>query len=565
MNAALDLSRRTGPIRVRSFAAAVGAGALSTACAIGLMGTSGWLIARASERPPVFGLAVAIGSVQAFALSRGVTRYMQRLSVHSLALERLARLRLWLYDTVEPLTPNGLPNRGSASVLNGFVIDADLTAEALAKAITAATDVTASIVLGVVVAWLLASSAGAVLLAGASGIVSLSLFVARLGRSSAERASAVRTELAHSVLEAVRSAPELLAYGRDDLVAEQLDLIHHRARSAALRQALAAGVSRALTTWVGGAVLIGVVLAGLAAHQAGHLSGVMVVVLGLVSLAVIDQCTALPAALSGMAAGDAAASRLADLAQLNPPVREPKVDLSADVNGEGAALAAVDVDPLPGMGDRRLLQNVSLTVLPGQRVALVGHSGSGKSSVLHVLLHFLEAARGTATLGAVDVRSMARSGIAQHVAWLNEEVHVFAATLSENLRLARPTATDAECVNTLERVGLDPWFRSLPEGLGTVLGAGGRPISAGERQRLGMARALLSGASLLLLDEPTAHLDPESSPHALAELLGAAGSRSILMVSHEAAIPEQVDVVITLDAGRLVSASIRAELETLNT
>jgi thiol reductant ABC exporter CydC subunit len=564
MIGALDLSRRSGPIRTRSFAAAVGAGALSTACAIGLMGTSGWLIARASERPPVFGLAVAIGSVQAFALARGVTRYMQRLSVHGVALKRLAGLRLWLYDTVEPLTPNGLPNRGSAFVLNGFVTDVDLTAEALAKAITAATDVAASIVLGVMVAWLLAPGAGAILLSGASGMVCLSLLMGRLGRTEAQRASAVRAELAHSVLESVRSAPELLAYGREDLVAEQLNLIHRRARSAALRQALATGVSRGLTTWVGGAVLIGIVLASLAAHQVGQLSGVMVVVIGLVSLAVIDQCVALPAALSGIAAGDAAASRLADLSQLEPPVREPKVDLSADVNGEGAALAAVDVDPLPGMGGRRLLQNVTLAVAPGQRVALVGRSGSGKSSVLHVLLHFLEAARGTATLGGVDVRSMARSGIAHHVAWLNEEVHVFASTLSENLRLARPSATDAECVDALGRVGLDPWFRSLAEGLGTVLGAGGRPVSAGERQRLGMARALLSGANLLLLDEPTAHLDPESSPRALAELLGAAGSRSVLVVSHESAIPEQVDAVIALDAGRIVSASIKPAVETLN-
>jgi ABC-type transport system involved in cytochrome bd biosynthesis fused ATPase/permease subunit len=144
--------------------------------------------------------------------------------------------------------------------------------------------------------------------------------------------------------------------------------------------------------------------------------------------------------------------------------------------------------------------------------------------------------------------------IARHAAWLAEETHVFAATLSDNLRVARPSASDAECVDALERVGLGAWYRPVPDGLDTILGAGGRPLSAGERQRLGMARAVLSGATLLLLDEPAAHLDPESSPRVLSELLGAAGSRSVLVVSHGPGIAEHVDAVVRLDAGRVVTA-----------
>jgi ATP-binding cassette subfamily C protein CydC/ATP-binding cassette subfamily C protein CydCD len=147
---------------------------------------------------------------------------------------------------------------------------------------------------------------------------------------------------------------------------------------------------------------------------------------------------------------------------------------------------------------------------------------------------------------------MTRTGMARHVAWLAEETHLFAATLADNLRLARPEATEDELVAVLDQAGLGAWYRSLPGGMGTVLGAGGRDLSAGERQRLGMARALLSGADLLLLDEPTAHLDPWSSAHVLAELLGSAGSRSVLVVSHEPGIAGLVDEVVTLDAGRVV-------------
>ncbi len=200
----------------------------------------------------------------------------------------------------------------------------------------------------------------------------------------------------------------------------------------------------------------------------------------------------------------------------------------------------------------------SLVAAPGRRVALTGPTGSGKSSVLHVLLHLLEISRGSATLGGVEVREMTHAGLARHAAWLADDTHVFAASLSDNLRLARPDAGDAECAEALERVGLGPWCRSLPGGLRTLLGAGGRALSAGERQRLGMARALLSGAGLLLLDEPTAHIDPAAAPRLLSELLGVAGARAVLVVDHGPWPAGEVDAVVMLDGGRVISTAPRA-------
>jgi thiol reductant ABC exporter CydC subunit len=576
-SSALRLSRSAGPPARRDLGAAAGTGALSAACAIGLLATSGWLLTRASQRPPAFDLAVAIGAVQAFALGRGVTRYMERLAVHGISLETLSRLRLWLYDTVEPLVPDGLraaragpyaaASRATGSLLSGFVADTEDVTEALAKSTTIAIDLGASVLLGTAVAGLLDPAAGVILLAGAAVVVAVSALGAQLGRSAAGRAAAIRAELADQVVETVRSAPELVAFGRQDLISARLEAARHRAHTAALRQALGRGIARALATWAAGAGLIGVVLVGLAADRAGHLSGIMLTVLVLVSIAALDQGALLPAALAGRATGNAAAGRLAELADLEPPVREPLDDASPPAGRVGAVLDHVEVlapgarraasrpahdipaSPAPAAP---LLHDVSLTVAPGRRVALIGRSGAGKSSAIHVLLHFLEASAGSASIGGVDVRLMTRTGMARHVAWLAEETHLFAATLADNLRLARPEATEDELVAVLDQAGLGAWYRSLPGGMGTVLGAGGRDLSAGERQRLGMARALLSGAELLFLDEPTAHLDPWSSAHVLAELLGSADSRSVLVVSHEPGIAGLVDEVVTLDAGRVV-------------
>ena len=560
---ALDLARRAGPLSGRGLAAAGGAGALSAACAIGLLATSGWLLTRASQRPPVFDLAVAVGAVQAFALGRGIARYLQRLAVHGLSLATLSRLRLWLFDTVEPLVPDGLaPSRtgretpaapATGSLLSGFVAGTEEVTEALAKEITTAIDLGASILLGAAVALLLAPTAAAALLAGAAGGIALAMVVARLGRSAAARTSALRADLAGQVVETMRSAPELLAFGRADLIDDRLEQVRRRGRSAALRQSLVAGIVRSLTTSAAGAGLLGVVLAGLSAHRGGRLSGIMLTVLVLVSLAALDQASALPAALAGRTAGDAAATRLAALSALEAPVSEPAVDAGPALGPVGAALEHVDVVAPGGPSGPPLLTEISLAVRPGWRLGLVGPSGAGKSSTLHVLLHFLEPAAGAASIGGVDVRRMTRTGMARHLAWLAEETHLFAAPLGDNLRLARPEASDLDCVAALDRVGLGAWYRSLPGGLGTGLGAGGRGVSAGERQRLGMARALLSGASLLLLDEPTSHLDPWSSPQLLAELLGAAGSRTIVVVSHEAGLASQVQEIVSLDRGRLVA------------
>ncbi len=551
----LGMIRRLGPLPLRALAAVAGAGTLSTAASIGLLATSGWLITRASQRPPVLALAIAIGSVQAFALGRGVLRYLQRLAAHGLALGMLGRLRTWLFDTVEPLTPHGLPERGTGSIVTGFVADTELATEGLARAATVSVDVGASAVLGVGVAALLAPGPAAILLAASLTTVAIALGAARAGRGAAAGEAAIRADLADAVVDAIRSAPELLVYGREDLVAERLAQVRRLSRAAALRRAAAGGVARMLAVWAAGAGLTGVVLSGLAAHRAGQLSGVMLAVLAFVALAVLDQCAALAAALPGIATGNAAAARLRGLARLVPPVREPAADRSDAASESGAALAGVGVAAPGGNREPPLLEDVSLAVEAGRRVALTGPTGSGKSSVLHVLLHLLEISRGSATLGGVEVREMTHAGLNRHAAWLADDTHVFAASLSDNLRLARPDAGDAECAEALERVGLGPWYRSLPGGLRTVLGAGGRALSAGERQRLGMARALLSGAGLLLLDEPTAHIDPAAAPRLLSELLGVAGARAVLVVDHGPWPAGEVDAVVRLDGGRVISTA----------
>jgi len=553
---AASFARRVAGVPARRLVPSALSGAVSVGCGIGLLATSGWLITRASLRPPVFVLSIAIGAVQAFALGRGVARYGQRLAVHDVSLEVLGKLRIHLFDVLEPLVPGGLGSNGSGDVVAGFVADTEAVAEALAKGITAAVDVAASVVLGALVVALVDPAVGGVLVLGAGVVLGAAFAATAVGRSGAVRAAAVQAELAGAVVETMRCAPELVAYGRQDLVEQRVADLERRASSAAARQSLGTGLGRAAVTWVAGATLAGVVATGLAAHSAHRLSGVMLAVVSFVALAVFDQCATLPAALAGTDAGTAAARRLERLGDREAPVREPDDDRSAEVGSPSAVIDGAELV----LDGTTVLHGLSLAVPAGRRTALVGRSGAGKTSALHALLHFVECGRGRVSVGGVDVRDMTRAGIARHVGWMGEQAHVFAVSLADNLRLGRPGASDAECRAVLERVGLGVWADTLPDGLATALGPGGRPVSAGERQRLGTARALLGGGSVLLLDEPTAHLDPPSSGPLLTGLLEAAGARSVLVVTHEPGIGRLVDEVVTLDAGRVTArvATLRA-------
>lgn len=523
-------------------------GTIGAASGIGLLATSGWLITRAAGRPPVFVLSVAIGLVQAFALGRGIARYFERLGVHDVSLDLLGRLRLRLFDTLEPLVPGGLGPTGSGEVLSGFVSDAEIIAKAFAKRVTTAIDLVASIVLGTAVALVVEPGVGVVLLAGAVAMTVVALVAARLGRAGAEREAAARAELADSVIDTMRVARELVAFGREDLVTARLAEIRRRSNSGAARRAFATGIGRAGATFTATAALAAVVATGIAAHDAGHVSGVMLAVEVFVALAVYDQCAVLPLVLADSAAGRSAAHRLWALGALPAPVVEPDLDAGPP---DGAAEIAFDGVRVTHDGTVAL-DELSLRLPPGKRVALVGRSASGKTSALYALLHFVPCAAGRASIGGVDVARITRAGIARHIGWVDDVTHVFATNLGDNLRIADTEATEASCVAALAAVGLAAWFASLPEGLSTRLGAGGRPMSAGERQRLGLARALLAGGDTLALDEPTAHIDPTSSADVLDELVGATGSKTVLVISHEPGLDRLVDEIVTLEGGRVV-------------
>jgi ABC-type multidrug transport system fused ATPase/permease subunit len=208
-------------------------------------------------------------------------------------------------------------------------------------------------------------------------------------------------------------------------------------------------------------------------------------------------------------------------------------------------------------GDELALRNFDLRLDPGRRIALVGPSGAGKTTVTNLLLRFLDPEKGRVTLAGRDVREFRQEDVRNTFALAGQNAHLFDSTIRANLSFARPAATDPELWRALHRARLGDWVASLPGGLETLVGEEGMQLSGGQRQRLTLARALLSDAPVLLLDEPTAHLDPETAEALVRDVLSAAVGRTVLLITHRPEGLDLVDEVVALEtpSGQLVSSA----------
>jgi len=538
-------------------ASALGAGAVGAG--IGLLATSAWLISRASQHPPEFRLALAIVAVQFFGLSKGLLRYAQRLVSHDAAFRALADLRVAVFTRLEALGSAGLPALRRGDLLARFVHDVDSLLDLLVRVIGPFAIAVLVGAVTVLLLWWILPSAGVILLVAlALGGTGLPWLTGRLARSSESKQAAARGELTAATIDLVRGAPELAAYGAIDaqlLRAERIDAGLARIERSTARTA---GVGQGLATLLSGLAMVSALLVGISAVRAGRLDATLLAVVAVVPLAAFELVTGLPIAAQVLQRVRRSVARTLQVVQAQPLVVDP-----------------AQPEPLPrpphtlrlrGLRSRYgddgpwALDGIDLDLAPGQRIAVVGRSGAGKTTLASVLLRFLPYQSGSATLDGVQLQALRGDDCRRAIGLVAQDAHIFNTTVEENVRLARRQATDVQLRDALRRARLLEWVDELPGGVLTEVGELGSRISGGQRQRLALARALLADFPVLILDEPGEHLDTATGDALVADLLDATAARSVLLITHRLAGLEDVDEVIVLECGRVLERGTHAEL-----
>lgn len=539
----------------RRFWPGVASGFVSEASAVALLAVSAWLIVRASEQPPVLYLSAAVVGVRLFALTRAVFRYLERLAGHNAALHQLAASRTDLVRRLVPLAPDGLSRTRRGSVLGTLVDDVD-ELQNLPLRVVQPLIASATVALGAVVLVAFVSLPAALTLLATLAIAAV-VAVAwgwAAGARSERSIAPLRAELADALMDHLGRLDVLIAYGAEEQSRARIRSIDARLRRAAMRRASAQAGTAAIVSLLAGAASIAAIAMTADAAAGGEIIGPALAVAVLVPMAVFEVFAAVPPAASAWRQVRASAQRIADAVPDTIPAELVDDAVAPSGNapplGDGLALRGVSAR-WPGAG-ADALTGVDLDVRPGERLLVVGSSGAGKSTLAHVLVRFLET-DGAYAIGGTDVRGLAGDDVRRTVGLCEQRPMLFDEDIRQNLLFARDTATDAELETALGRVGLGRWLTERG-GLDARVGERGALISGGQAQRIALARALLRGFPVLVLDEPTAGVDPAASDALLTDLLRAVGpDQSVVLISHVTVPDGLVDRVVRLESGRLVA------------
>lgn len=515
---------------------------LAASSGVALTATAGWLIARSAEHPPVLMLTVAIVGVRTFGLARPVLRWLERLVSHDVALTELAERRAQVYADLVPLAPARLGRRGD--VLTGVVDDVDaLVDDRLRVQLPRHTWLGVTAVACLVAAWILPEAAPVVAVVSLLG-GALAWTGGRLGSGRHEATVvAARGRLNRQVHDVVADARPLVLWQQDATRLAEVQRSDDALARSTVAAARATATARALAGTVAALGVVGTaaVLAGPLAD--GSVRGPMAALALLLPLALADVTTPLADAGALSARVGAAKRRLAALTQQAPAATEPATPRALPPNAAEVLLHGASAR---WAEDARTIALPDLDLTRGGQIGVVGPSGSGKSTLAAVLARHLDLTSGEHTLGEVPARDLTLADVRATVGHLGDDPHVFASSVLENVRLARPAATDAEVVEALEAAQLSDWVRSLPEGVHTHVGDGAAAVSGGERARIGIARTVLASPPVLVVDEPTAHLDPGTARAVADTLVDAVPGRRLVWITHDGVALDRMDQVVTL-------------------
>ena len=533
-------------------------GVATVASNVGLLAVAAYVISAAAIVPLLGYLVLPSYLVRLLGISRAGARYAERMVSHDLTFRLLSNMRTRFYERLEPLAPARLLRRRSGDLLSRVIKDVEELENLYLRvsspiAVAAITTLLTSLIFYAFDP-MLATVALSFLVATGVGVP---LLVTRLARGLGRRQLELRAELNARVVDGVRGVQDLLAFGREGDERREVAELDRRLGRVQKKMAFITGLQDSLSDLMMNLAVVAILALAVPLVSSGEIRGVYLAFLALVMLGSFEAVQPLGRAFQFLGRSVNAGERLFEITDAEPEVTDPPNPVSPPTD---RTLRFEDVTFRYGPEGPPVLRHVSFALEPGKRVAVVGPSGAGKSTLADLVLRFWDPTSGRVTLGGLDLRELAQEDLRALVGVVSQDTHVFTDTLRGNLLLADPEATGADLNRALARAQLTDLVERLPDGLDTHLGEQGLRLSGGERQRLSIARAFLKDAPILVLDEPTANLDPETEIGVLDAAYDLTRDRATLVITHRLVRMEEVDEILVLDRGRVVERGTHAEL-----
>lgn len=527
---------------------------------IGLLTLSGWFLSASAVVGVAgiysFNYMLPAAGVRGAAIIRTAGRYFERLVSHDATFRVLQHLRVFTFSKLLPLSPAGLARFRQGELLNRIVADVDTLDHLYLRVISPL--VGALVVILVVTAGLSILDVTLALTLG--GIMLLTVLILpplfyRAGKPAGECITQMRGQYRQQLTAWLQGQAELMLFNASDRYREQLEKTEQRWQDAQRRQAELTALSQALMLLIGGVAVIAMLWLTSAGVGGNSQPGALIALFVFCALAAFEALAPVTGAFQHLGQVIASARRITQITEQPPEVSFAQ---SADQNFSRVALTLNQVTFSYPQQPTAALENLSLQVAAGDHIAILGRTGCGKSTLLQLLTRAWDPAQGEILINDQPLAQLNETTLRRAMSVVPQRVHLFSATLRDNLLLAAPQASDAHLVNILERVGLGKLLDD--SGLNGWLGEGGRQLSGGELRRLAIARALLHDAPLMLLDEPTEGLDATTESQILDLLAEVMKEKTVLMVTHRLRGLARFNQIIIMDNGKIIEQGSHAEL-----
>lgn len=527
---------------------------------IGLLTLSGWFLSASAVVGVAgvysFNYMLPAAGVRGAAIIRTAGRYFERLVSHDATFRVLEHLRVFAFSKLLPLSPAGLARFRQGELLNRLVADVDTLDHLYLRVISplvGALVVIAVVTLGL--SWLdvtLALTLGGIML---GTLLLLPPLFYRAGKPTGEALTHYRASYRQQLTAWLQGQAELTLFGASDRYRDEMEASELAWHEAQRRQAGLTALSQAVMLLISGVAVVLMLWMAAGGVGGNDAPGALIALFVFCALAAFEALAPVTGAFQHLGQVIASARRVTQIVEQKPDVTFPDASQSAP---ENVALALNDVAfRYPGQTEPAL-RGITLDIRAGEHIALLGRTGCGKSTLLQLLTRAWDVSTGAITLNGERIETFSEAALRAAMSVVPQRVHLFSATLRDNLLLAAPEARDEALRAVLERVGLE----KLLEGsaLNAWLGEGGRQLSGGELRRLAIARALLHNAPLLLLDEPTEGQDAETEKQILDLLAEVAKEKTMLMVTHRLQGLMRFDRIIVMDNGEIIEQGKHAEL-----